>query len=259
MAVRTGRRVGVILFRGGLIFVIVGATAAISLIRGDLWDTGKPWELWFIYAIAGAGLIDQFIKIFRDYRQLPDHKLLEPFNDLLVQLLADVSRLTSANWEHVGVHAFRVKGWWRTKRLRRVKRLRVRSRPGGADIRWTKGKGPLGLSWETKEPELLNLREKLDSLTKTPDEQAFNGLGDKEKMNLSYKEYCKLIKHFAEVGAWPILDANEEPIGCIVVDIPHRGDAENNPDKRSLLEDEDVSERVAGAAELASRIMKPRH
>ncbi|MFF7166343.1 hypothetical protein ACFZBP_34055 [Streptomyces sp. NPDC008086] len=236
----------------------MGATAAVSLIRGGLWDSGKGWDIWFVYAVAGAALIDQIIKLVKEYRPPSDDKLFVPINDALVTLLAHVADATGADWKRVGVHAFRVKGWGGRKHLKRIHRLRVRARPGPVDIRWTKGKGPLGRCWETKEPEPMNFRKKVLEITKTPSEDAFNQLDASEGMGLLYKEYCKLIKHFAEVGAWPILDGNDEPIGCIVVDIPHAGDPAPDAEP-SLLEDDYVSDQAAAAADLVGRMMKPRN
>ncbi|MEU9223570.1 hypothetical protein AB0D40_04240 [Streptomyces massasporeus] len=256
MAFRKGRRAGVILFRGVLIAVIVCATAAISLVRGGWWDSGKAFETTFIYALAGAALLDQIIKLIKEYRFPPHHKIGEPVYDLLVPLLPLIVDTANIDWKRIGVHAFRVEGVGSWKCMRRIKRIRVYAHPGAVDIRWTKEKGPLGKCWESKEPEFLNFREKVAEITDAPTEPAFNDLDDTEKMGLSYGEYRKLIKNFAEVGAWPIPDAQGEIIGCIVVDIPHGGDPEGHSTK-SLLNVDGVSQHVSAAVGPVGRVIKP--
>lgn len=237
-----------------LLAAIIVCTAVVQMSGPNDWDLTTSQKTPFIVALALAALLSPGIKLYKEYRPPADEKMSEPLQEMLGPFCVDVARLTQTDLAQVGVHVFRVRNWAWWKCLKRCKRVRLHAHPGTVDIKWTAGKGALGICWEKGRWAVHNLRTEVEPGGEPVTPQIFDGWSDDRRKRLSYEEYSVLVSDFAEYAAWPIKNADADVVGCLVIDIPLHGDAPNPrplglpPGNASLLDVEDLKQKAAAVA-----------
>jgi hypothetical protein len=121
--------------------------------------------------------------------------------------------------------------------------MRLSSRPQPSHIPWTRGKGVVGLCWETQQiitTDTAQMYRDLRQCSKTEWKQLDPGV----HLNLRYKEFRRIAGKYAGVVVVPIIDPRTERYkGCVALDIIHGEDFNriNTPRIYDILSDAAVS------------------
>lgn len=150
------------LVAGGL--VLAGSTAVIALVsadrpRGFLRSGHYSWV--FVVAVVVTGvsgglkpIADSVREPRGERRQLYERRV----DEILAAAFVKIVRLSGLEFTAIGMHAFLVDGW-RHQTLRRAGHLRLVRRAVPSEIRWTKGKGVIGVCWATNKLTAIDIHQ----------------------------------------------------------------------------------------------------
>lgn len=135
----------------------------------------------------------------------------------LTSCLTVIARECNAPWDQIGVQAFVVTGFWR-KRQVRLARIRLSSIPSSG-VTWERGKGVIGMCWETRNTQWAQLDEPAFSDLESEPEYRWAMLDRKRTYGLSFNDYRALGRKYGTIAAVPIM-SGDSYIGCITLDTP---------------------------------------
>lgn len=202
---------------------LVAIATTIVLLRGGGVPSGAYWldsELLFVAAALTLGLsaFAQVVGAYQRERGVAfDAEVLDVLKAAQIRLL----ETTGLDWRDVGLHAFMVRRRWPRlwqPVLVRVGRWRLRSTPPVTGIRWTKGKGVIGLCWATAQDAGANLAEDWGDPAGEMTQTQWRELPPERRYGLSYQEYLRVHSYGAIVASPLIVD--EAFRGCVSVDAP---------------------------------------
>jgi hypothetical protein len=208
----------------GLPVVGAGAAVAVGFARANwpsqmFWDTRQSHV---VVAIVISGLIPVLQTTISELGEKRRRQALEREDNiraLLAGSLVVIARECAAPWDQTGIQAFLVVGWlWRQRQIR-VAKIRLSSAPSSG-VAWTKGKGVIGVCWETRTRQLEQLDEQpFKDLAKTDREQ-WLALDRRTTYGLSFDDYQTLGRKYGTVAAVPIMTSDDKYMGCIALDTP---------------------------------------
>jgi hypothetical protein len=229
-----------------------GAAAAIAVgLSRAAWPSADFWTKhgeWIFWAIIAAGVIPAAQTTIAELGEKKRRKELEReeyLRSLLVTALVYVVRECNAVWDLTGVQVFLVTGWWRRARQVRVAKVRLASAPPGSVV-WTKGKGVIGLCWETRTSHTAYLdRPPFSELGTVPDYRWLE-IDERTRYGLSFDEYRAFGRRYGTVIALPIMSKGKY-VGCVTLDMP--------PEHR-LTQPEKALEFLATTSDLVRRFLE---
>jgi hypothetical protein len=121
---------------------------------------------------------------------------------------------------HVPRKSMSLKSW---TELQPVARLRLGAPPPASQIRWTKGKGVLGLAWQSGNLVVMNTKEVFDGYAALG-RQAWNAAPKSARLNLSHKEMLRIRDSYSSVASVPVLDKGTRFQGCLTLDLSRNCD-----------------------------------
>ena len=146
----------------------------------------------------------------------------------------------------LGASAFVVVGFGPFKWLRRLAHERVNDSPGETlGVRWTKGKGILGVAWSSGREACVNTG-RFDAQHRNCSEGEWNMLGEDDRRRLTYREYRSIEGKYGTVIVVPMID-RERVIGVVALDCP--------PGHHHRLDNPLVIELVANASSLITNLV----
>jgi hypothetical protein len=114
-------------------------------------------------------------------------------------------------------------------------------------ISWEKGKGVIGLCWETKSSQNVNLDEPPFSELMQTTKQEWTAISSSVCFGLSYNDYQALKGKYGTVIAVPIVADGGGYKGCITLDMPP---------KFRLTNTQQAVESLATTADLVRRLLR---
>ena len=207
------------------------ATAGLLLIQTDLWNPKHifGWTVSLIVVLAGEAVGQEGAAAWRAYRTDRRHRFQEKARVALNSALLKLSRC-GLDLEQVGVSAFLVRRrWWCPWRpiLERIARVRLPSTPPGSSITWTKGKGVIGVCWETHNPVAKNTQQAYKAYMGCSKEK-WKQVPSDVRMRMTHKDFVRIAQKYAGVVAVPIVTIGGRPkvVGCVSVDLRQDADIE---------------------------------
>jgi hypothetical protein len=222
-----GRRLAFLGYYGDLTALLLGAAASTFALahsgevpKAESWEKGAPLVVAQI-CVTALFLLTQSLNTFarRSARR----------NGMLEDACREVAGLIDEQCpelplRYVGVRIWSVRGPFFARHLRRKASFFLTADRAQSGIRWTKGKGVLGVAWEQRREmirDISGLRERVHG------EDDFDALPDEDKMLLSYKEFCG-IPQYELVYASPLYSraqtSGNPPVrGVIAIDILQPG------------------------------------
>lgn len=130
-----------------------------------------------------------------------------------------LDEFTDLDARTIGVHGFLLR-WrvrWRwfpvQRELVRVGQFRLDHNRDSSGIHWTKGKGLIGVAWETGDRQGADLTG-LSGLS----EKEWTELPRAERWGLKYEEFSR-VQDYGAVIAHPIKDDQGRTLGCVSIDL----------------------------------------
>ncbi|WP_353144730.1 hypothetical protein [Acinetobacter pragensis] len=168
--------------------------------------------------------------IARD-RQARRRELYAYVDELLMQLLVQISMSKRAHVEELGVSIWLKKRWqpvrfWRTDEVAfwRMRRFRPMNYPHQSNVSWTSRMGAVGDCWTTERRCYRNLYRLSvgydeDTLQRMTAEQ-FEALSSESQAGFTHREFQVTAGKYSEIIATPIFSAAKKPkmIGVLSVD-----------------------------------------
>jgi hypothetical protein len=239
-----------------IVALLAGVGAAVAL---GLKDTLKPTQAWTIalVVLAGAsGGVEQIRGVWQSVRAPKRQGFREDLALTLHGLAFDLGKLTGVDTRCFGVSVYRIPGhrWpWRLLPLKAEFRNRFSGEPGPSHIKWTRGKGMIGLCWEEQSTQYKDLRAIIKRHANITREK-FDGLRRPDvKMGLNFDEFHRIVGKYAEVRAVPISNRDRtRMIGVLAVDIPAD---KSSPGDLPRLDAADVREVTSTAARIVGNLM----
>lgn len=149
------------------------------------------------------------IRLTRQLRRVQGNRHIEALSH---QLLITAHELCPGlQLEALAVHPWQVNG----DRLERLLGYRIERRKDSGVI-WTKGRGAVGVCWETGqdvEADLTGLH--------VPDEATFVAIPADHRFNITWHEYLSTSRYWS-IFVTPLKDAKGKFIGCVSVDCTQR-------------------------------------
>ncbi|KRD07782.1 hypothetical protein ASE48_10115 [Mycobacterium sp. Root265] len=218
-----------------------------------------------VWAACGVGLVALFdnvrlIKFKYDARErnAARARLYRPMFSALVAL-SDIRE--GIHVFDLGVSVFKIsRVWflwcgvipWSEKRLVRIVRLRLSDSPNESNVRWTKGKGAIGVCWQSN--VAVHHDRRADAATwgkngQYPSEAQFADLQDDQKRGMNREEFIQTIDKYGEILAVPMVTPHKgEQLGVLSVDC--LATAYAGPDSQSILQGEDIEAIAVRTARL---------
>ena len=248
--------VGSMMRIGGLVaraVLICGASAFAALLvmisRGVV-KADNNWIIWVAVAQAVCTSAEPTRALLEAWRRPGRRRLHADVSRVLQQGAFRIAEQSGVSVQSLGLSVFRLPaGPYRGRALDRVQRHRFDDHPGPSHIRWTKGKGVVGLCWLEQVPIHRDLR-RIAVQARRNGVRAFASAGD-AAADMSLSEFERISPKYAEVYAMPVNDAAGNMIGVLVVDIPFHASL-NGGTKLNLPV---VEQSIATVAVLAGRLL----
>lgn len=159
-------------------------------------------------------------------------------------MIADRCRVP---FQQLGVQCFEV-SWSGCRRCQaRLAKVRLSNVPSSG-VKWRRGKGVIGLCWETRRLQWVDLSQgPFAQLAQMPDDR-WPAVDLNTSYGLSFSDYRTLGNKYGIVAAAPII-VGDQYIGCITLDVPPGVDVPNR---------EFAEQTLATTAELAGRMIMAR-
>jgi hypothetical protein len=234
--------------------LICGASAFAALLvlisRGVV-SAGDTWIVWVAIAQAICTSAEPFRALLEAWRRPGRLRLHADLSRVLQQGAFRIAGQSGVSVQSLGLSVFRLPhGPFRQRRpLERLERHRFDDHPGPSHIRWTKGKGVVGLCWREQNPVHRDLRRTAGQ-ARRHGVRALASAGD-AGVGMSPSEFERISTKYAEVHAIPINDAAGTMIGVLVIDVPYSAAATGG----SKLNLPDVEQAIATIAVLAGRLL----
>ncbi len=207
--------------------------------------------VWVAVAQAVCTSAEPFRALMEAWRRPGRRRLRADLSRILQQGAFRISAQSGVSVQSLGLSVFRLpRGPCRQRRaMDRLERHRFDDHPGPSHIRWTKGKGVVGLCWLEQSPVHRDLRRTAGQ-ARRQGVRAMASAGD-AAVGMSPAEFERIATKYAEVHAMPINDATGTMIGVLVVDIPYNAAVAGG----SKLNLPDVEQAIATIAVLAGRLL----
>jgi hypothetical protein len=141
----------------------------------------------------------------------------QKISDFLIACLDQLTRNAGADWRTTGIQVFEVRGKWNT-RHRRIVRVRLSHAPPSG-VKWTKGKGVIGMCWESGQAQYHNVGARLAAYADF-DKDRFEALTPSLRFGLTYDDFKRLGDKYGIVACAPIIGDDEVYLGCVSADAP---------------------------------------
>jgi hypothetical protein len=194
-------------------------------VPAGFWTTEHPWILVLVAVWVGGSV---FVGAARREGLEAGARVELRVMDVIKTTLVGVAPLAHLELTQLTVRVFVVRRRWRdllgTPVLRCAASLTLRLQPPlRSNVRWTRGKGVVGLCWDDAEQGrggLLGLdTQELAGIAATAAEAEWAQLTPKERAGLSQAE-ARRLGHYGVVIAYPIYDSEQRFRGCLVVEGP---------------------------------------
>jgi len=214
---------------------------------------GWPDQFWpqhpklAVSAIVSAAVfatIDLFISAIKARREERNATTLRNIDELLKGTLVQIHKTTGLPWTDIGLHLFVVKKRWAWKLCfwdgdyqHHEARVKITAYPPPTGIRWTKGKGVIGLCWSKRAFQSCDLLTHYGPFQDC-DAQAWSQLAEKHKYGLTYEEFLRDKEFAGAILAAPILtDRGAKYLGCVSIDAPGESFRQlNHPEVKIALQ-----------------------
>jgi len=220
---------------------IVAIATVIMLLRGghvpsrDFWRD-KEAVVVVAALTLGSSAFAQAVGSYRRERGLAFELEVQ---DVLKATQIRLVETAALDWKDVGLHAFMVRRKWPRPWqpvLVRAGRWRLHSTPPVTGVRWTKGKGVIGLCWARMQDVGVDLTKDWGDPAQEMSEDEWHALPAERRYGLTYPEYQRVHNYGAIVASPLIVDDVFK--GCVSVDAPGEGfDALWSDSARSILQD----------------------
>lgn len=241
--------------------VAASGVAGTSAQQAGVWDNPPTGLLWACILSPGVVAVGEQVRAIVKERKAGSRDNRQQAIDLaLTEAVLRISDQTKYDKWDVGVSLWKVKksrlGWLtgRTDVMVRMGHRRFNPRPTRSDIVWTRGKGVIGICWETQDEVDRDLRP---ACRRFPNgactEKRWKSVGADLRMGMSLDEFRTMIGKYGEVLAVPIKSANGTFLGCVAVDIPI---AACKPDDGARLGTIAVKNIVALTADLMQEVVE---
>lgn len=130
--------------------------------------------------------------------------------------------------------------------MHRLARERFEPLPLASEVRWTLGKGVIGVCWQSGREQVVQT-EKIDQRWGGCTEEQWRNARADTRMGLPYDDYMKIANKYGTVVAVPIKDRKEHVIGVVTLDGP--------PGNHAALSRREVVRDVANAALMVALIL----
>lgn len=139
-----------------------------------------------------------------------------------------------ADWEMTGVQVFLVKRKGVVRREQQIRAAKVRLGPvPSSGVKWTKGKGVIGLCWETRAPQFEDLQKRFAPYRNFTAAQ-WEGMAPTNRFGLSFDDFQRLKGKYGIVAAVPIIDRADKYRGCVTADMPPGKQVDEDHTKNTL-------------------------
>lgn len=227
--------------------LVTAATTAVILIETNVWLNPPGWFVVTAAALlgvlAGAGLV---ASAFAKRREEASEAFKSHVRDASGAALISLQALTGLPFEKIGLSTYLTPWWYRTflpqrlrlaiirlgrkvfgsrrtlfsPKLRRVERFRL---GGGlpSAIKWTYGRGVVGLCWEKSMVVSFDSFKHYGSLLNCTQVDWEETVGEEVKMGMSFAEFERIRGKYGAVVAAPMLTLDDNDfLGCVSMDVP---------------------------------------
>jgi hypothetical protein len=229
---------------GALAAIMVGL-ARVKWPSDDFWSSKDQWVVLAIVVSGAIPLLQSGIAELGEKRRRTSLEREDNVRSLLVPSLVFIVRNCQAPWDLTGVQAYLVTGWLWRKRQVRVAKVRLVSSPESG-VRWTKGKGLIGVCWETRTNQIVDLAQPPFSELAGKTKEEWLLIDERTRYGLSFADFQALGSKYGIVAAVPIMSNSGKYIGCVTMDLPP-GVGITDADK--------ALESLATTAELVRRLL----
>lgn len=203
--------------------MLAGSAVVITLVganrpRGFLTSGHYSWVFVAAVVIAGASaglkpIVNSVREPRGERRQLYERRVDETLSAAFVKIV----RLSGLDFTAIGMHAFLVDGW-RHRTLRRAGRLRLVRRSVPSEIRWTKGKGVIGVCWATEKLTAIDIHQIRERALSVSAEE-WDALPSEGRLGMTRAEYERSHTSGA-IMAVPMADRHGVVRGVVSLDAP---------------------------------------
>lgn len=197
-----------------------------SIPSSDFWSDHKALLYLAIGALGVTAALAPIIEALLDYVNRFDHAARLALLELLLQTFPPIVDLSERPYSTIGLHVYVVRRPFRrffTAEQQRIASLELPPR-SESFIRWTRGKGVIGLCWEQPErgAVALNLTDAKKE-HEASDRSAWDALAPAKRLGMSFDEFARTL-HLGTVIACPVLDSSKASRrsrgykGCVSVD-----------------------------------------
>ncbi|MFF5230652.1 hypothetical protein [Dactylosporangium sp. NPDC000521] len=240
---------------GGLVTraaLLCGASAfavLLVLVSHGVVKADDTWIVWVAVAQAVCTSVEPTRSLVETWRRPGRRRMHADLSRVLQQGTFRIADQAGVSVQSLGLSVFRLPGSPRKRALEQIQRHRFDDHPGPSHIRWTRGKGLVGLCWLEQAPVHRDLR-RIAVQVRRNSVRAYAAAGD-ASAGLSLTEFERVAAKYAEVYAMPVNDAAGTMIGILVVDIPFQAGTNGAP----RLSRPDVEQAIATVAVLAGRLL----
>lgn len=196
--------------------------------------------------IAVIAIVSSFARPIRVYFIDRIERQRRKAEDAMRALPWAVNELTGAPVRPLGASTWVVVGFWRFKRLYRLARERVDDIPTPSEIRWTKGKGVIGMCWNTGREQVIDTGS-LYAEYAGCDQASWNMAPAEVRSGMSHRDFTRIEGKYGTVVAVPVTCKGEKVIGVVALDAP--------PGHHEELADPAVVEAVGHAAVVVANLL----
>ena len=251
-------------YRVTIAVLILGAAVTKGLVDNKVW-TAPSWVLpTTVTVIAVSAFRDNIRAAFVKVKAPQKAALKSEAEFALMTMLAEIAELKNLKMLDLGASVFAIrKGprwlpdglkerWdWSRPHLERTLRLRLADVPQASNVRWTRGKGTIGLCWEIDKPQhkyWLPIAQKYGRSDMT--QAQFEQVRADVAMGMSFEEFRAIVDKYAEIKAVPVKDPEGLIVGVLSVDLAARNRLILNG---QALNGRDVEELITAAAKFIEK------
>jgi hypothetical protein len=204
---------------GTVILALVGAGRPTNYWEGSEHD----WIIWLgVVGVVVAAVLTPLVQAIDAHFKARSEAFGRKVSEVIAGVLVEIHRLPDIDITQLGIHAFEVNPRWYPIPLPKVlkRRARVRLRPStrSGPVVWKKGKGLIGLCWQTSKRLEADLGPVLFPDGTYLTRERWNALPALERMGMKYRDY----QHTSAGGVIVVQPVflNGDFAGCISLDGP---------------------------------------
>jgi hypothetical protein len=208
-----------------LLVAFVGATATARLALHEWapgYDIRRSWVVALVVLLAALAVLEPIAVVVRRSVDPLTEKDKAALDILVKAALVQVIDHCRADYKRTAVNVYLVRRTWSRPIQReqlRVFRLRLAASPSASSIRWTKGKGLIGLVWATQSEQAVNIQSLYRSIPQPCSPAVWDQQPEEVRLGMSYAEYVQVAGYGVIVGV-PINDRTGRYRGCVSMDTP---------------------------------------